>query len=141
MWLTLIFPDLCRCTSILTHYPPLPPAYPTSPYKYAPVRGSSCFGGSCYHVMFHHMLTLSHVYRAIRPLGNCYAISCRVILRVKGCDHKKQCVLKSQCTFYPYPCKFVITLYETNHLINSPKKHPSFTPYPIVQSVHYLPQT
>ena len=103
MWLTLHFPDLCRYTSILTHYPPLPPAYPTSPYKYAPVRGSSCFGGSCYHVMSHHICTLSNVYRAIRPLSNCYAISCRVILRVKGCDHKKQCVLKKRCTFYPYP--------------------------------------
>ena len=126
MWLTLHFPDLCRCTCIYTYYPPVSPACPTSPYKYTPVRGSSCFGESYYYVMFHHMLTLSYVYRAIRPLGNCYAISCRVILRVKGCDHKKWCVLQVPITFYPYPYKFVIALYKTNHLSKSPQKLPKF---------------
>ena len=75
MWLTLIIPDLCNCTSIYTAPPPLAAAHPlTSPCNCVH-NAMSWRGEAANSETIHHVIKDGSKFSDLVVYNNCYAIS------------------------------------------------------------------
>ena len=76
MWLTVIFPDLCIYTCILTYYPPMAPAHPSLMPAIVRIMQGHDVGESRIDASLHRHTEGIHQIKHLLVYDNCYAISC-----------------------------------------------------------------
>ena len=103
MWLTVIFPDLCICTYILTPTPPIAHARP-------PLLMQIC--ALCNVMTQVKAEMMPHIHRHTEGINNikhllvydnCYAISCHHLWCSNWGSFHTEGVLQSRCSFIPPP--------------------------------------
>jgi len=101
MWLTVIFPDLCRSTCTYTHTPRLAHARPPFTMQLRLLCNVMTCGESRNHASVHqHTEGISNI-NYLLVYDNCYGISCHSLECMKLLHYHTEGVLQSRCTKYP----------------------------------------
>lgn len=101
MWLTVIFPDLCICTCILTPTPPMAPARPHFILQFCALCNvmTQVKAEMVPHI-HRHTEGISNI-KQLLVYDNCYAISCHHLWCSNWGSFHTEGVLQSRCSFIP----------------------------------------
>ena len=100
MWLTVIFPDLCRYVYTYTTLPPVAPARPSSHTQLPALCKVMTCGESTNHASVHqHTEGISNI-NYLLVYDNCYGISCHSLECMKLLHYHTEGVLQCRCTKY-----------------------------------------